>query len=156
MQWQINQAYDSRLTSAYEHLQELEDEIDEMNKRYRSFVRTRQAATQSYEGYAVPIQQLRTRIKTAQINLRGIMARQGRMLETLAINELDRRRKRLEEYQVKARFALAESYDRATKAQEKKEIEALQSQAKEALKNAEPVTESNVRAEQNIAPGDAP
>jgi hypothetical protein len=156
MQWQINQAYDSRLTSAYEHLQELEDEIDEMNKRYRSFVRTRQAATQSYEGYAIPIQQLRTRIKTAQINLRGIMARQGRMLETLAINELDRRRKRLEEYQVKARFALAESYDRATKAQEKKEIEALQAQAKEALENAGPVTESNVHAEQEITPGEAP
>lgn len=156
MQWQINQAYDSRLTSAYEHLQELEDEIDEMNERYRSFVRTRQAATQSYEGYAIPIQQLRTRIKTAQINLRGIMARQGRMLETLAINELDRRRKRLEEYQVKARFALAESYDRATKAQETKEIEELQAQAKQALKNDESVNESNVRAEKEIAPGDAP
>ncbi|MGD2053258.1 MAG: tetratricopeptide repeat protein [Gammaproteobacteria bacterium] len=155
MQWQINQAYDSRLTSAYEHLQELEDEIDEMNKRYRSFVRTRQAATQSYEGYTIPIQQLRTRIKTAQINLRGIMARQGRMLETLAINELDRRRKRLEEYQVKARFALAESYDRATKAQEQKEIEALQEQAKATLKNAEPVKESNVHAEQDITPGEA-
>ena len=39
------------------------------------------------------------------------------MIETMAINELDRRRKRLEEYQIKARFALAESYDRATKAQ---------------------------------------
>ena len=156
MQWQINQAYDERLTSAYEHLQELEDEIDEMNKRYRSFVRTRQAATQSYEGYAIPIQQLRTRIKTAQINLRGVMARQGRMLETLAINELDRRRKRLEEYQVKARFALAESYDRATKAQEKREIEALQVQAKEALKNAEPATDANVRAEQEITPVVAP
>jgi hypothetical protein len=82
------------------------------------------------------------------------MARQGRMLETLAINELDRRRKRLEEYQVKARFALAESYDRATKAQEKKEIEALQVQAQEALNNAEPVTDSNVRAEQQITPGE--
>ena len=44
------------------------------------------------------------------------------MLETMAINELDRRRKRLEEYQIKARFALAESYDRATKAQLDAEI----------------------------------
>lgn len=48
------------------------------------------------------------------------MARQGRVLEKMAINELDKRRKRLEEYQIKARFALAESYDRATKEQEKK------------------------------------
>jgi hypothetical protein len=48
--------------------------------------------------------------------LKGIMAKQGRLIETMAINELDLRRKRLEEYQIKARFALAESYDRATKA----------------------------------------
>ena len=41
----------------------------------------------------------------------------------MAINELDRRRKRLEEYQIKARFALAESYDRATKQQEQKLLE---------------------------------
>ncbi|HEY9051008.1 MAG TPA: hypothetical protein VIQ03_05650, partial [Gammaproteobacteria bacterium] len=54
----------------------------------------------------------------AQQKLNAVMARQGRMLETLSINELDRRRKRLEEYQVKARFALAESYDRATKKQQ--------------------------------------
>jgi hypothetical protein len=50
------------------------------------------------------------------------MAKQGRLLETMAINELDLRRKRLEEYQIKARFALAESYDRATKAQIDAEI----------------------------------
>jgi hypothetical protein len=51
------------------------------------------------------------------------MARQGRVLEQMAINELDKRRKRLEEYQIKARFALAESYDRATKQQERKLLE---------------------------------
>ena len=51
------------------------------------------------------------------------MAKQGRLLETMAINELDNRRKRLEEYQIKARFALAESYDRATKAALDSEIE---------------------------------
>jgi hypothetical protein len=50
------------------------------------------------------------------------MAKQGRVLETMAVNELDLRRKRLEEYQIKARFALAESYDRATKAQLDAEI----------------------------------
>jgi len=51
------------------------------------------------------------------------MARQGRVLEQMAINELDLRRKRLEEYQIKARFALAESYDRANKEQERKAFE---------------------------------
>ena len=61
---------------------------------------------------------LRTKLQAAQAQVKALIARQGRMMETLAINELDRRRKRLEEYQVKARFAMAESYDRATKAAE--------------------------------------
>jgi hypothetical protein len=49
------------------------------------------------------------------------MARQGRLIESLAVTELERRRNQLEEYQIKARFALAESYDRASKKQSKAE-----------------------------------
>jgi hypothetical protein len=39
------------------------------------------------------------------------------MLEVMAINELELRARRLEEYQVKARFAMADSYDRAVQLQ---------------------------------------
>jgi hypothetical protein len=38
------------------------------------------------------------------------------MLETVAINELKIRRDRLEAYQNQARYAFADSYDRAAKA----------------------------------------
>jgi Flp pilus assembly protein TadD len=122
LHWQINVDYDQRLTETFERLRELDDDIDKLNKLYRSFVRTRQAATQSYEGYDIPIRQFRSRLQQGEIKLNGIMARQGRMLEVLAINELDRRRKKLEDYQIKARFALAESYDRATKKQQQEEL----------------------------------
>jgi hypothetical protein len=44
------------------------------------------------------------------------MRRQGEMLETMAVNELGSRRERLTEYQTKARFAMADSYERATRA----------------------------------------
>jgi len=43
------------------------------------------------------------------------MDRQGHMLETMAVNELTRRREYLSESQIKARFAMADSYDRATR-----------------------------------------
>ena len=46
-----------------------------------------------------------------------LMARQGHMLETVAIKELLVRRERLEAYENQARFAFADSYDRAAKAQ---------------------------------------
>ena len=120
--WQVHSEYDQRLTDAYNNLISLDEIIKQLKITYNSFIRTRQAATQSYEGYTIPIRQFRTRLFTAQRELKGVMAKQGRLLETMAINELDRRRKRLEEYQIKARFALAESYDRATKAQLDAEI----------------------------------
>lgn len=127
--WRVQSEYDQRLTDAYNNLVSLDKIIKKLELRYDSFIRTRQAATQSYEGYTIPVRQLRTRIFTAQRELKGVMAKQGRLLETMAINELDSRRKRLEEYQIKARFALAESYDRATKAQLDAELEAqLQTQ----------------------------
>ena len=121
--WRVHSEYDDRLTEAYNNLVSLDEVIKQLKIQYNSFIRTRQAATQSYEGYTIPIRQYRTRLFAAQRKLKGVMAKQGRVIEDMAANELDRRRKRLEDYQIKARFALAESYDRATKAQLDEEIE---------------------------------
>ena len=46
------------------------------------------------------------------------MARQGRVLERAAVDELLVRLDRLNNYRDQARFALADSYDRATKTRE--------------------------------------
>jgi hypothetical protein len=62
----------------------------------------------------------RARITAARENVRDLMARQGHMLEIMAVNELTKRRDRLEELQIKARFAMADSYDRAMKDQLRK------------------------------------
>jgi hypothetical protein len=80
-------------------------------------VRTRQAATQSYEGYDDGIRRQRSLIREARTTVSELMARQGHMLETMAVNELSRRRERLAEFQIKARFAMADSYDRAVRDQ---------------------------------------
>lgn len=121
--WNVNTQYHERFTQATEHLHELDEHVDKLNEDYRTFVRTRQAATQSYKGYDKQIQRLRIKIRHAQGKVDVLMARQGHMIEVMAINELEHRRKRLEEYQVKARFAMAESYDRATKKQQDQQIE---------------------------------
>jgi len=131
LHWQVNNAYHKRLTYAYKEMQTLDIYIKKLNKAYQSFVRTRQAATQSYEGYDIPIRQLKTKIQARQVKVDGVMARQGRTIEAMAVNELERRRNQLEEYQIKARFALAESYDRATKKQQKKQEEKILKQAEQ-------------------------
>jgi hypothetical protein len=121
--WNIRNEYDDRFTRAVEHLAELDQHVKRLEEIYNSFVRTRQAATQSYKGYDKQLTQLTIKIRTALGKIKVLMARQGHMIEVMAINELEQRRQRLEEYQIKARFAMAESYDRATKAKQERQKE---------------------------------
>ena len=58
---------------------------------------------------------MRVQLALEQLDL--LMARQGHMLESVGIAELSERRERLEAYQHQARFAFADSYERAAKAQ---------------------------------------
>jgi len=117
LHWNIYTDYDRRFTEAHEHLRDLNHEVDQLKRQYTAFVRTRQAATQSYEGYDDMISRQRFRIREARETVKELMARQGHMLETMAVNELAKRHERLAEFQIKARFAMAESYDRATRIQ---------------------------------------
>jgi len=122
LDWNVYTEYDQRFTDAHKNLRELNQVVELLQRQYTSFVRTRQAATQSYEGYDEVIRRQRLQIQTAEEKVKGLMARQGHMLEMMAVNELSKRRERLEEFQVKARFALADSYDRATRAEGQKKV----------------------------------
>jgi hypothetical protein len=124
--WNLETDYHARLTETYKHLYALNEVIDEMQSRYDAFVRARQAAMHSYVGYEIPIQRLRMRVSNGLQRLNLLMARQGHLLETVAINELKNRRQRLEMYRNEARYAFADSYDRAAKAQASAEHDTAQ------------------------------
>jgi hypothetical protein len=115
--WTLRTEYHERLTQAHKHLRQLNDDVVVLKTRYDAFVRTRQAAVHSYVGYDVPISRLRTRVREALGQVNTLIAQQGQLIETVAINELKARGERLEAYQTQARYAVADSYDRATKAQ---------------------------------------
>jgi predicted negative regulator of RcsB-dependent stress response len=119
--------YHERLTVFDRHLRELEGALAVLTAQYDAFVRARQAATHSYEGYDTPISRLRARVAQRRETVELLMARQGHLLEVVAIDELTARRERLETYQDQARYALADSYDRAAKAQSEAEVAAVQS-----------------------------
>jgi hypothetical protein len=121
--WKIHTDYDRRLTEAHHHLHDLNRHIGALQKQYSAFVRVRQAATQSYQGYDGVIRRQRHRIGEARETVATLMARQGHILEEMAVNELSSRRERLAEYQIKARFSLADSYDRAARAEGLKKVE---------------------------------
>jgi hypothetical protein len=123
LHWNIYTEYDRRFTEAHRHLRDLNHEVDRLKRQYNAFVRTRQAATQSYEGYDDVIRRQRFLIRKAREKVGELMLRQGHMLESMAVNELTKRHERLAEFQIKARFAMADSYDRATRAQTEEKME---------------------------------
>jgi tetratricopeptide (TPR) repeat protein len=120
--WRLETEYHERLTAAYVHLNELKVHVDALTRQYEAFVRTRQAATHSYVGYDDQIQRLRQRVGDALERVNTLMARQGHMIESVAINQLEARRERLVAQQTQARYAVADSYDRAARAQSEAEV----------------------------------
>jgi len=115
--WTLETEYHERLTTFDRNLRGLDQAMAVQQEQYNQYVRLRQAATHSYVGYRTPISRLRARVRNSVENVDLLMARQGRLLEVVAIKELVARRGRLETYRDKARFALADSYDRATQPQ---------------------------------------
>jgi tetratricopeptide (TPR) repeat protein len=111
--WRLKTEYDERLTVAHTHLHELNEHIEALDRQYQAFVRTRQAATHSYVGYDTQIGRLRKRVDSALKRVDLVMARQGHLIEMVAINQLKSRRERLVSLQTQARYAVADSYDRA-------------------------------------------
>jgi 3-phenylpropionate/cinnamic acid dioxygenase small subunit len=115
--WNLRTEYHERFTEAYKHLEQLNADLAKMTAQYEAFVRARQAAVHSYVGYDASLARLQQRVNEELQEVSLVMARQGRVLEMVAINELGIRRDRLESYQSQARYAVADSYDRATRQQ---------------------------------------
>jgi len=113
----LDTEYDDRLTEFDRNLRSLDQAMTVAQEQYDEYVRARQAATHSYMGYTKPINNMRSDVSEARAQVDLLMARQGRLLEILAIDELMARKSHLEVYGDKARFALADSYDRASQAQ---------------------------------------
>jgi hypothetical protein len=113
--WRLYTEYPERLTQAHKDLHVLNEDVRTLQQQYTAFVRARQAAVHSYEGYDQSISRLRTRVGEALEHVDTLLARQGHVIEAVAIDELNMRHKRLEAYQVQARYAVADSYDRALK-----------------------------------------
>jgi Tfp pilus assembly protein PilF len=115
--WQLRTEYADRLTVAHEHLEELDAEIATLQDRYQAFVRARQASVHSYTGYDDGIRDLRNRVRDSLERVGQLQKQQGSLIEAVAITELTARAERLKAYQTQARYAVADSYDRASQAQ---------------------------------------
>lgn len=109
--------YENLIAEANKQLQQTNDDINNLQKSNASFGGVRQLASQSLQGYDEQIRQLKSRVHDSRQKVDALRARQGQIIEALAGKELRQRREHLQEYQAQARFALAESYERASKKQ---------------------------------------
>jgi hypothetical protein len=117
LRWQIDTEYDSRLALTHTHLKELDALITELRAQHQRIVRYKREAYQSYEGYETPFRRMATQLNGLLSRVQAVMLQQAQYLEKIAVKELERRKRKLADYRIKARFALAESYDRASKKQ---------------------------------------
>ena len=115
--WRLESEYHERLTRVNEHLDALTADVEALEARYDAFVRTRQAATHSYVGHSERTADLHARVARALERVDELELRQGERLEQVATAALMARREQLAAYQNQARFAFADSYDRASKSQ---------------------------------------
>lgn len=95
------------------NLQSLDNALALAQEQYDRYKRAHEAATDSYMGYGKALGELPAKIRESSSGVETIMTRQGRLLDSLATNELTARHRRLEVYADKARFGLANSQDRA-------------------------------------------
>jgi len=120
--WRLVTGFHERLTAAHEHLAALDADVEVLTRRYEAFVRSRQAAQHGHAGYDVTIARLRERAREAAGQVDMLMARQGHLIETVAIHQLQARRERLVAQRNQAHFAVAQSYDRAERARAEAEV----------------------------------
>lgn len=122
--WNTHADYDKRYAAAQDRLQDLDRELDRLHGMVAAVARARRTAVEGYEGHDDVIRRERQRIGDMRKQVLTLIQRQERMLEIMAKNEFTRRRDRLEEFRTKARFALADSYDRAGKAAQDRKTDA--------------------------------
>jgi len=115
LNWRLETEYPERLTAAHVHLRESDPALEALTRQYDAFIRVRQAATHSYLGYDVQIEDLRERVGSALQGVELLIDRQGQMIESAALSQLDARRERLVTQQNQARYGVADSYDRAAR-----------------------------------------
>lgn len=116
--WRVHTEYENRLSLAHARLKELDAALVTARANQVALQRQRTEAALGYQGYDRSLQDLQQRLHYLKTRIEGVMAHQGQYMERRAITELLARKRRLERYRSKARFALAESYDLAMRAAE--------------------------------------
>jgi len=114
MYWRMSESFKARLWNERRSVKELEASLVETQRRAVLVKQARQGVPTNTGAYATRVAALRDRIDQLQERLQAVSDEQNIYLQALAIQELEDQKQRISTYQVQARYALAEIYDRAS------------------------------------------
>jgi predicted negative regulator of RcsB-dependent stress response len=111
--WQLDQQFRERDYQLRRQLRAVDRALNQAQNRWVRVQKARASVPQNTGEFAARIQALQARIDALRGRLGQAATLQGGYLEQLAEQELVAQQQRLAAYQVQARFALADIYDRA-------------------------------------------
>jgi len=114
--FRLNDAYNARLWEQHRALKDLNLALHEAQSRWIRVQQARRNVPTDTGEFAARIAALKTRIGSLEVRLAATEQAQAGYLARVAVRELEEQKARLAAYQVQARFALADMYDRAAHA----------------------------------------
>ena len=111
--WRLDESFKARDYAARNQLREIDAALNEAQNRWARVQRARGIAPQNTGEFAARIAALSERLRQLRGSMQSTAERQDRYLTHLAQQELLAQKERLAAYEVQARFALADIYDRA-------------------------------------------
>ncbi len=114
MYWRLSESFKARLWNERRSVKELEGALQETQKRAVLVKQARLGMPIDTGGFGARVAVVRERMDRMQRRLTDVSEQQNRFLQSLAIHVLENQKRRLEAYQVQARYELAAIYDRAT------------------------------------------
>jgi hypothetical protein len=111
--WKLAESFKARLWNERRAVRELAGTLKETQRRTLQVQQARQSIPSDNGEYAARVSNVRDRIDHLQERLAQVSDDQNHFLQSLAVDELERQKQRIETYQVQARYALATIYDRA-------------------------------------------
>ncbi len=119
MYWRLSESFKARLWNERRSVKELEASLVETQKKAVLVKQARQDMPGSTGGFAQRVGGVRERIDQVQQRLGALSEKQNRYLQALAIRELEAQKRRIEVYEIQARYELAAIYDKASQTKPK-------------------------------------
>ncbi len=113
LQWQIERDFSNRLWRIRRNLRQTGEALVETQRARRQIDDTMQKEPLRFDEFSQRVYGLAPRIDGIQLRVAESMAEQRAFLQSIAVDELQAQKQRLDIYTVQARFALAAIYDMA-------------------------------------------